>query len=61
MQAAFLDFDGLALKKKQIPAAMFPTLKQETKTFLCDQLKVILNVSQLVLSHRGHGNNNAAL
>ena len=40
---------------------MFPTLKQETKTFLCDQLKVILNVSQLVLSHRGHGNNNAAL
>lgn len=47
------------LEKKRIPAAMFPTTKQETKTFLCDQ--VILNVTQLVLSHRGHGNNNAAL
>lgn len=37
--------------------------KLETKAFLCDQLKVIPNVSQLVLllSNRGHGNNNAAL
>lgn len=33
--------------------------KQETMAFLCDQLKVIPNVSQL--SDRGHDNNNAAL
>lgn len=35
-----------------------PFNQQETKAFLCDQLRVIPNVSQLVLSDRGHGNNN---
>lgn len=47
---------------KKIPTAMLPNKKQETMAFLCGQLKVIPDVSLvLLLSDRGHGNNNAAL
>lgn len=49
------------LFQKQNPSSH--VTKQQTKAFLCDQLQVIPNASQLVLllSDRGHGKNNAAL
>lgn len=57
-QAHFSVFYHVTKPKNKIHSHV---TKQETKAFLCDQLKVISNVSQLVLSDRGHGNNNAAL